>query len=48
MHRSNLEESPQPNVEENRTKVGLDPKYLRPASDDVESKRKGNVVLYNV
>ncbi|XP_072949169.1 uncharacterized protein Sas-6 [Epargyreus clarus] len=37
---SNIDESPQPNVEENRNKTGLDPKYLRPACEDNQTKKK--------
>lgn len=41
IHRSNIEDSPQPQSQEKKTKMGLDPKYLQPAIDDNKIKSKG-------
>ncbi|XP_026327495.1 spindle assembly abnormal protein 6 homolog isoform X2 [Hyposmocoma kahamanoa] len=37
---SNIEDSPQPQSQEKKTKMGLDPKYLQPAIDDNKIKSK--------
>lgn len=37
--RTNLEDSPGPEVQEKMSKVGLDPKYLQPSETDKQSAR---------